>query len=37
MNDDAGFYGHLFPAGVEVGENDDYVGITLYYSEHAVL
>ena len=37
VNDDAGFYGHLFPAGVEVGENDDYVGITLYYSEHAVL
>jgi hypothetical protein len=37
VNDDAGFYGHLFPSGVEVGENDDYVGITLYYSEHAVL
>jgi succinate dehydrogenase/fumarate reductase flavoprotein subunit len=37
VNDDAGFYGHLFPAGVTVGENDDYVGITLYYSEHAVL
>lgn len=37
VNDDAGFYGHLFPAGVEVGENDDYVGITLYYSEHAIL
>ena len=37
VNDDAGFYGHLFPAGIEVGENDDYVGITLYYSEHAIL
>jgi succinate dehydrogenase/fumarate reductase flavoprotein subunit len=37
VNDGAGFYGHLFPAGIEVGENDDYVGITLYYSEHAVL
>jgi succinate dehydrogenase/fumarate reductase flavoprotein subunit len=35
--EDAGFYGHLFPSGVAVGENDDYVGITLYYSEHAVL
>lgn len=34
---DAGFYGHLFPGGVTVGENDDYLGITLYYSEHAVL
>lgn len=34
---DAAFYGHLFPSGVPVGENDDYVGITLYYSEHAVL
>jgi succinate dehydrogenase/fumarate reductase flavoprotein subunit len=34
---DAGFYGHLFPSGIAVGENDDYVGITLYYSEHAVL
>jgi succinate dehydrogenase/fumarate reductase flavoprotein subunit len=34
---DAGFYGHLFPSAVTVGENDDYVGITLYYSEHAVL
>jgi succinate dehydrogenase/fumarate reductase flavoprotein subunit len=35
--EDAGFYGHIFPAGVTVGENDDYLGITLYYSEHAVL
>jgi succinate dehydrogenase/fumarate reductase flavoprotein subunit len=34
---DAGFYGHLFPGGVTVGENDDYLGITLYYSEHAAL
>ena len=36
-NEDAGFYGHLFPAGVEVGENDDFLGITLYYSEHAII
>jgi succinate dehydrogenase/fumarate reductase flavoprotein subunit len=35
--DDGGFYGHLFPGGVDVSENDDYLGITLYYSEHALL
>ena len=35
--DDGGFYGHLFPGGIEVVENDDFVGITLYYSEHALL
>jgi hypothetical protein len=35
--EDAGFYGHLFPSQVRVTENDDFVGITLYYSEHAVL
>ena len=35
--EDAGFYGHIFPGGVAVTENDDYLGITLYYSEHAVL
>jgi succinate dehydrogenase/fumarate reductase flavoprotein subunit len=35
--DDAGFYGHLFPSEVNVTENDDFIGITLYYSEHAVL
>jgi succinate dehydrogenase/fumarate reductase flavoprotein subunit len=33
----AGFYGHLFPSEVTVTENDDFIGITLYYSEHAVL
>ena len=32
-----GFYGHLFPSQVNVTENEDFVGITLYYSEHAVL
>ena len=37
VNDDAGFYGHLFPSGVAVTENDDFIGITLYYSEHALL
>ena len=35
--EDAGFYGHLFPSQVNVTENDDFIGITLYYSEHAVL
>jgi succinate dehydrogenase/fumarate reductase flavoprotein subunit len=35
--EDAGFYGHLFPSQVKVTENDDFIGITLYYSEHAVL
>jgi succinate dehydrogenase/fumarate reductase flavoprotein subunit len=35
--EDAGFYGHLFPSQVNVTENEDFVGITLYYSEHAVL
>jgi succinate dehydrogenase/fumarate reductase flavoprotein subunit len=37
VGEDAGFYGHLFPSGVNVVENDDFLGITLYYSEHAVL
>jgi succinate dehydrogenase/fumarate reductase flavoprotein subunit len=36
-DEDAGFYGHLLPAGVKIGENDDFVGLALYYSEHAVL
>jgi succinate dehydrogenase/fumarate reductase flavoprotein subunit len=35
--DDAGFYGHLLPFGVQLEERDDFVGLTLYYSEHAVL
>ena len=35
--DGGGFYGHLFPAGVDVSDNDDFVGITLYYSEHSLL
>ena len=34
---DAGFYGHLMPAGLRLGETDDLVGLTLYYSEHALL
>jgi succinate dehydrogenase/fumarate reductase flavoprotein subunit len=35
--EDAGFYGHLMPSGVEFGENEDFPALTLYYSEHAVL
>ena len=35
--EDAGFYGHLMPSGVEFGKNEDFPALTLYYSEHAVL
>ena len=35
--DDAGFYGHLMPSGVSLGEHEDFPALTLYYSEHAVL
>jgi succinate dehydrogenase/fumarate reductase flavoprotein subunit len=35
--DDAGFYGHLMPSGVRLGEREDFPALTLYYSEHAVL
>ncbi|WP_082126852.1 FAD-dependent oxidoreductase [Allosalinactinospora lopnorensis] len=34
--DGAGFYGHLVPAGVRLGD-DDFVSLALYYSEHALL
>jgi succinate dehydrogenase/fumarate reductase flavoprotein subunit len=33
----AGFYGHLFPGGVTVVENDDFTGLAQMYSEHGVL
>jgi succinate dehydrogenase/fumarate reductase flavoprotein subunit len=33
----AGFYGHLFPGGITVNENDDFAGLAQYYSEHCVL
>ncbi len=32
----AGFYGHLVPAEVTLGD-DDFVSLALYYSEHALL
>lgn len=35
--DDAGFYGHLMPAGVEFRDSGDFVDLSLYYSEHALL
>jgi succinate dehydrogenase/fumarate reductase flavoprotein subunit len=36
-HENAGFYGHLFPGGVAVGENDDFAGLAQMYSEHGVL
>lgn len=35
--DDAGFYGHLIPAGVAFADSGDFVDLSLYYSEHALL
>ena len=35
--DDAGFYGHLVPSGVPFADSGDFVGLSLYYSEHALL
>ncbi|MFB9315268.1 FAD-dependent oxidoreductase [Nocardioides plantarum] len=35
--EDAGFYGHLVPSGVPFQDPADYVDLSLYYSEHAVL
>lgn len=34
---DAGFYGHLMPAGVSLSDPARFVGLALYYSEHALL
>ena len=33
----AGFYGHLIPAGVPLSEPSRFVDLALYYSEHALL
>jgi succinate dehydrogenase/fumarate reductase flavoprotein subunit len=33
----AGFYGHLVPGGVPFADSGDFVGLSLYYSEHALL
>ncbi|MGX1596057.1 FAD-dependent oxidoreductase [Dietzia maris] len=35
--EDAGFYGHLIPSGMPFRDSGDFVGISLYYSEHALL
>lgn len=35
--EDAGFYGHLIPAGVTFEDSGDFVDLSLYYSEHALL
>ncbi|MFJ9381472.1 FAD-dependent oxidoreductase [Streptomyces sp. NPDC101455] len=34
---DAGFYGHLMPAGVPLADPARFVDLALYYSEHALL
>ncbi|MFC4502445.1 MULTISPECIES: FAD-dependent oxidoreductase [Streptomyces] len=34
---DAGFYGHLMPAGVSLADSARFVDLALYYSEHALL
>ncbi len=35
--DNAGFYGHLVPSGIPFADSGDFVGLSLYYSEHALL
>ncbi|MFZ2175057.1 MAG: FAD-binding protein [Rhodococcus sp. (in: high G+C Gram-positive bacteria)] len=35
--DRAGFYGHLIPTGVTFRDPSDFVALSLYYSEHALL
>lgn len=35
--DDAGFYGHLAPSGIPFADPADFVDLSLYYSEHALL
>lgn len=35
--EDAGFYGHLVPSGIEFADPSDFVDLSLYYSEHALL
>jgi succinate dehydrogenase/fumarate reductase flavoprotein subunit len=36
-HDKAGFYGHLIPSGIPFADPADYVDMSLYYSEHALL
>lgn len=35
--EDAGFYGHLIPSGIAFADPADFVDLSLYYSEHALL
>jgi len=35
--DDAGFYGHLVPTQIPFADSSDFVDLSLYYSEHALL
>lgn len=35
--ENAGFYGHLVPTGVPFADPADFVDLSLYYSEHALL
>jgi succinate dehydrogenase/fumarate reductase flavoprotein subunit len=35
--DDAGFYGHLLPAGITLREHEDFPALTLFHSEHGIL
>ncbi|MFC9356665.1 FAD-binding protein [Rhodococcus sp. NPDC057014] len=35
--DRSGFYGHLIPTGVNFRDPGDFVALSLYYSEHALL
>ncbi|MFJ9179267.1 FAD-binding protein [Streptomyces sp. NPDC102360] len=35
--ENAGFYGHLVPSGVPFADGADFVDLSLYYSEHALL
>jgi len=35
--DQSGFYGHLIPTGVRFRDTADFVALSLYYSEHALL
>lgn len=35
--ENAGFYGHLVPSGVPFADPSDFVDLSLYYSEHALL
>jgi succinate dehydrogenase/fumarate reductase flavoprotein subunit len=35
--EDAGFYGHVMAAGVELRDDDDFPALTLFHSEHGIL